>query len=181
MASRSSFGQFEFESQLISQSNFQNLSFTPDFNDLTNYGCLTARINVADRKLDLNITDCSEKHFIICRKVYFVKPSCSKNSAFKNQSPFSILLNPSSRLKYKQAIAYQKAEIIDMFKRIQMEQAYQSLLQSLWYSFIPCFDVRNITFSLSEMSLLRYCEWRGIPIDCSSIFTTFPTDQGLCC
>jgi hypothetical protein len=181
MASRSAFGQFKFESQIINRSNFENLIFTPDFHDLTNFGCLTARLNVSSKKLDLYITDCSERHIIICRKVDFIQPNCSEKSAFKKQSAFSLLLNPNSRLRYKQGVAYQKAEIMDMFKRIHMEKAYQSLFQTLWYSFIPCFDVRNITTSLSEMSLLRYCEWRGIPIDCSSIFTTFPTDQGLCC
>jgi len=36
-------------------------------------------------------------------------------------------------------------------------------------------------FSDGASSLLRYCEWKGIPISCSAIFTTFPTDQGMCC
>jgi len=47
---------------------------------------------------------------------------------------------------------------------------------------LPCFDIRNITaYSNGASALLRYCEWKGIPISCSAIFTTFPTDQGMCC
>jgi hypothetical protein len=30
-------------------------------------------------------------------------------------------------------------------------------------------------------SILRYCEWKGITISCSAIFTPHPTDQGMCC
>ena len=32
-----------------------------------------------------------------------------------------------------------------------------------------------------ERSILKYCEWKGEPISCASIFDTFPTDRGLCC
>jgi hypothetical protein len=32
-----------------------------------------------------------------------------------------------------------------------------------------------------EKSILRYCEWKGEPVPCSAIFTTFPTDKGMCC
>jgi hypothetical protein len=43
-------------------------------------------------------------------------------------------------------------------------------------------DYRNITaFSNGDSSLLRYCEWKGKPISCSAIFSTIPTDQGMCC
>lgn len=29
--------------------------------------------------------------------------------------------------------------------------------------------------------MLRYCEWKGVAIPCSKIFTKFPTDEGICC
>ena len=32
-----------------------------------------------------------------------------------------------------------------------------------------------------DSSVLKYCEWKGLTIPCSSIFTTHPTDRGLCC
>jgi len=32
-----------------------------------------------------------------------------------------------------------------------------------------------------ESSFLKYCSWKGIPIECAAIFTTFPTDSGVCC
>jgi amiloride-sensitive sodium channel len=33
----------------------------------------------------------------------------------------------------------------------------------------------------NDQSLLKYCEWKGLEIPCSEIFTSFPTDQGMCC
>ena len=155
--------------------------YKPDLNELTNHNCLTGKINDTSRKLELIITDCLEQHLIFCRKPFFAKPNCSEMSTFTNQSFFSILLNQDLKLKYQQAIAYKKAAIMDMIKRINMNDAHQSILKSLWYSSIPCFDIRNISEKKDDMSLLRYCEWKGVPISCSAIFTTFPTDNGLCC
>jgi hypothetical protein len=93
----------------------------------------------------------------------------------------SLLLNPDLKLKYKLSIAYQKAEKMDMFKRLHVKKAFKSIFKSLWYSYIPCYDVKNISSSLNELSLLKYCEWKGIRVACSAIFTQFPTDKGLCC
>ena len=32
-----------------------------------------------------------------------------------------------------------------------------------------------------EWSVLKECKWKGVKIPCSAIFTTFPTDRGMCC
>ncbi len=181
MATRSSFGQFQFELRVINKTNFPNFNFNSDYKDLTQHGCLTARFNNKSQELDILLTNCFEQHLIFCRKVHFVKPNCSKTVAFTNLTAFSIMLNTSLKLNYQQAIAYQKYEVIEMFKRLDLEKAYKSIYESLWYSFVPCFDVGNISQWFRDMSLIRYCEWRGIPVACSEIFTTFPTDKGLCC
>jgi len=177
MASRSSHGQFKLESQIINTSNFGSLSFTPDVNDLNNFACLTAKVDETSKTLNLHIRDCSEHHNIFCRTVLFTKPNCSKMSEFSKKDPFSILLKSDLKVQTQLAIAYQKAEIMEMIKRIDMTKAYQSFFQTLWYSNTPCFNVRNA----SKISFLKYCEWKGIPMSCSSIFTSFPTDQGVCC
>jgi len=182
MASRTSFGEFKFGSTLINETNFPSIYYhTQEFTDVSKHHCLTARTNETSKKLDLVLTNCMEQHLIFCRKVLFSKPNCSETAAFSNKPFYSMLLDKDLKLQYQQAITYKKAEIMDMVKRINMNEAYQSIFQSLWYSFIPCFDVRNVSRRVYEMSLLRYCEWKGMPISCSAIFTTFPTDQGLCC
>ena len=60
--------------------------------------------------------------------------------------------------------------------------AYNALFSNLWYSTLPCFDVQNITADRDlERSVLKYCEWKGLKISCAAIFTTYPTDKGMCC
>jgi hypothetical protein len=29
--------------------------------------------------------------------------------------------------------------------------------------------------------MIKQCMWKGMEIDCSAIFKTFPTDRGMCC
>jgi hypothetical protein len=29
--------------------------------------------------------------------------------------------------------------------------------------------------------MLKSCSWKGLSLPCSSIFTMFPTDRGMCC
>jgi hypothetical protein len=42
--------------------------------------------------------------------------------------------------------------------------------------------VEGVTSSSpGEHGLLKSCVWKGLKIPCSKIFTTFPTDQGMCC
>jgi amiloride-sensitive sodium channel len=56
-------------------------------------------------------------------------------------------------------------------------------MSTLWYGTLPCFDVKNLTTDSMDDpgSVIKYCEWKGIPISCSAIFSSFPTDQGICC
>ncbi len=114
----------------------------------------------------------------------FVKstPDCSRPSRFTSQSSFAVMLDPILKLQNKQAIAYKKAEMKEMMSRLNQKKAFTSIFATLWYASLPCFDVRNITASWNgDRSLLRYCEWKGIQISCSAIFTSFPTDKGMCC
>ena len=65
---------------------------------------------------------------------------------------------------------------------MDVAKSYKSLFEILWYSQLPCFDVRNITSEYKdEMSLIKRCYWKGRQINCASIFYTRPTDRGMCC
>jgi hypothetical protein len=39
----------------------------------------------------------------------------------------------------------------------------------------------TLTDVKGKNGLLKYCQWKGKEIPCSAIFTTFPTDKGMCC
>jgi len=186
MSTRQAFGTFDFETTDINKViiNYPSINFKQDRNEVSNFQCLTAKLNSTDEKvkLDLIITDCLEQHTVICRKVLFVKPDCKNISSFKNKNAFEIMLNPNLRMQSKLAKAYMIAEMTDIVERLNQRAAYQSIFKTLWFSSLPCFDIRNITaFSNGASALLQYCEWKGMPIACSAIFTTFPTDQGMCC
>ena len=59
---------------------------------------------------------------------------------------------------------------------------FEPLFQILWYSQLPCFDVKRITSLYNgQKGLLQKCQWKGVTIPCSAIFQTYPTDQGMCC
>ena len=38
----------------------------------------------------------------------------------------------------------------DTYKNINMDKSYQPLMELLWYSQLPCFDVVNVTTKINE-------------------------------
>ncbi len=59
---------------------------------------------------------------------------------------------------------------------------FEPLFKILWYSQLPCFDVKGVTSKFAgHRSLLKKCLWKGQKVACSAIFDTFPTDRGMCC
>jgi hypothetical protein len=186
LARRGQVGTFSFGTRSINLiiDNYPSINFQQDFNEESNFQCLTAKLNNRTKKFDLKITDCLERHTIICQKINFVKPKCAVSNSFRfgNKNPFSLLLDPATNKLNKLATAYKRAEITYILKWLDQSAAYQSIFKTVWYSALPCFDIRNITaYSNGASALLQYCEWKGIPISCSAIFTTFPTDLGMCC
>ena len=70
----------------------------------------------------------------------------------------------------------------EKFGSIDMEKSYKSLFELLWYSQMPCFDVKGLTSKAKdELSFLKKCFWKEKPISCNAIFNQRPTDEGMCC
>ena len=106
------------------------------------------------------------------------KPNCQSEAYFTNENTTDILFSRILRQKSERVVDWITSEISDILQRLDLSAAYKAIFQILWYSSLPCFDIRNITaYSNGASSLLQYCEWKGMPISCSAIFTTFPTDQ----
>ena len=65
---------------------------------------------------------------------------------------------------------------------MNLQASYRSLFAILWYSQLPCFDVKNITSNVpGKTSIIKKCFWKEREIDCPTIFKTMPTDRGMCC
>lgn len=93
-----------------------------------------------------------------------------------------MLLNPSLYNVQMKAIQTKRKYFKDMFVRLDQTVGYPGFFSSMWYSTLPCFDIKGVTAEEDgTRSLLRYCEWKGTPISCAAIFNTFPTDRGMCC
>ena len=175
---------FSFQTGLVS--DFDTVLIMP--NDFTrSFQCLIATHNSSDEIFYLMPEDCLKEHSIICKKAIFTQPKCSKTSLFKANTMIEILLDPDVALYFRQMVLYKKAELNTVIQKLDLRGAFESLFSTLWYSQLPCFDIINITSDSNQTSrdggssILRYCEWKGVPVSCSSIFTTFPTDQGMCC
>ena len=68
------------------------------------------------------------------------------------------------------------------FGALDMDKSYVALFELLWYSQMPCFDIKGLTSKAKdELSFLKKCFWKEKPISCNAIFNQRPTDQGMCC
>ena len=82
MANRVSFGNFKFYSTVINETNFPSINYRPDFKDLTNFNCLTGKINDTSKQLELLITDCLEQHLVFLSKTLFYETRLFRNVYF---------------------------------------------------------------------------------------------------
>ena len=113
----------------------------------------------------------------------FIAPLMSLNQkAQSNNTIFEFLLDPAIKGVHNAAAKIPINKFKSIYARLNKTVAFPGIFSILWYSTLPCFDVKGVTSSKDgEKSLLRYCTWKGIEIPCSAIFDTFPTDQGMCC
>ena len=94
----------------------------------------------------------------------------------------NMLLDPSKQSDKQSKVDDAVVQFDKDFGSLDLKKSFRNLVELLWYSQLPCFDLQNITSkNPDEMSLLKRCYWKGEPISCSSIFSTRPTDRGMCC
>lgn len=103
-------------------------------------------------------------------------------SGNQSLSLIDLQMNPDTKFILDNNSVSLKERIVESFRKINKGFGYEVFFASLWYTSLPCFDIENITSSKKgEKALLQKCSWKGLDIQCSSIFKTFPTDQGMCC
>ena len=92
------------------------------------------------------------------------------------------MLDPAESESRKQQIINERNNYNANFKGLDMNKAYQKLFEILWYTQLPCFDIKGITSKQKdETSILKRCYWKGHLTSCAEIFTAQPTDRGMCC
>ena len=94
----------------------------------------------------------------------------------------NLLLDPEKHSEREDMIVKARKEYDNNYGKMDLQKAYESLLEVLWYSQLPCFDVKGITsLKPDQMSFIKKCAWKGKDIPCPLIFKTIPTDKGMCC
>ena len=145
----------------------------------TNGSYYLATFNEPFDKLELATDEYMNSYAtIICQR----KLKCFNTSRSRNRDSLWLLRNIKSAFSdmFEQKIV----EVKEAFKRINMASSFKSIFSSLWYATLPCVAIDGISsggYGYMDTSVLKYCEWKGIPIDCASIFKPFPTDEGICC
>ena len=115
----------------------------------------------------------SSKALTVCRK----DPLLSTGIQTLN-----LMLDPSKTPERIETVQTAKENWYKKFGSLNFSQAYDKLFELLWYSRLPCVDVKNITSQeRDEMSVIKRCYWRSQLVDCASIFVTRSTDRGMCC
>ena len=94
----------------------------------------------------------------------------------------NLMLDPSKTSERNETVQNAKENWNRKFANLNFSQAYEKLFELLWYSRLPCFDVKDVTSKeRDEMSVIKRCYWRSQLVDCASVFVTRSTDRGMCC
>jgi len=99
-----------------------------------------------------------------------------------NMTCFEVLMDPTTHKETIENMFDNINYTRSIFKEVDFTAGFQTTFSALWRSKLPCFD----TISMSALNegargILKRCKWKGVDVPCSGIFTTFPTDRGMCC
>jgi len=124
------------------------------------------------------------KYFIL---IEYVKSSTTESKMERNEKPLNIQrldtsLDPTKEDERKNQIEVAVRSYNERFGSFDIEKSYQPLFELLWYSQMPCTDVKGLTSEVKdELSFIKKCYWKKKEIDCNAVFQKRPTDRGMCC
>ena len=107
-----------------------------------------------------------------------------KADTIKDQLDKIVDLLPEKSIvkQHNETFAVRKEQLLEIFNKDYVTKHFESHFRLLWYSSLPCFDIKGLTASVKgEKSVLKRCTWKGQLVSCSAIFTMVPTDSGMCC
>jgi len=182
------FRTFKNDSEFISRDYkfFKDVTITPDTFSLLKFpnqesdfslDCLAANLTATSEYITVFPVKCSSKianaYFCSCKYL-----ECGEKSV----EQMDMLFSPVFSDDMVNGIMTETNQVKKTIKNLDPTKAFESIFKTLWYSGLPCFDLINLTANNeSDRSILKYCEWKGLEIPCSEIFSTFPTDRGMCC
>ncbi|XP_071749968.1 uncharacterized protein [Lepeophtheirus salmonis] len=139
--------------------------------DTTNEGqCLM--ISMAEKSTIFK-SECDREANIISVKNL---PMCPYRKS--TEKPTNQLLLPEKAYYIGQYSGLVRKWIDTFFSDLNEDKAYNELFYLLWFDKMPCFDVSK---PIQKISFIKKCWWKKQEISCSSLFESFPIDEGLCC
>ena len=106
----------------------------------------------------------------------------SKDTRPENIQKLEVSIDPTKTEERQRLTNESIQRYEEEFGSLDMEKSYMAMFELLWYSQMPCFDVKDLTSQAKdELSFLKKCFWKDHPISCNAIFDQRPTDQGMCC
>ena len=170
------------------RTSFSLLDFLPSVGNELNGTYYSASFNQRTNKIELAPMTMEDKG-LICVKRF----TCFDTSRPAGKDTLRFLKYYDENDRRHQMVQQRIEEVQEAFSRIDLTNAYEAILSTLWYGSIPCSTVYGISGQGGDdgngsgggasftTAVLKYCQWQGIPIECAAIFTTFPTDSGVCC
>ena len=176
---------FNFGTQLgqgpdITEMDFSLLKMIEEEENTSDLNCLLAFINrnseyIAVRPVHCN-SNVANSYFCITDFL-----ECKKDK-YGLVEQLDLIFDPVFSEDQNYHITQQTNKVHDASRNFNLSPSFENLFSALWYSSMPCYDLKGLTAHFDkDSSFLKYCEWKGIPMKCSNIFTTFPTDIGMCC
>ena len=179
---------FKNGSQFISRDYqfYKDVTITPDTFSLLKFpnqdsdfalDCLAANLTATSEYISVFPVKCSSKiaNAYFCSCVYV---ECSIDSV----DQVDMLFDPVFAEDLVNGIMTETNEVEKTIISLDQTKTFDNIFKTLWYTGLPCFDSTNLTANNEDdRSILKYCEWKGLAIPCSAIFSTFPTDKGMCC
>jgi hypothetical protein len=99
-----------------------------------------------------------------------------------NIQRLELALDPSKeeeRQKQKEEAIHNYEE---SFGNMKLEKSYEPLFEMLWYSQLPCTDIKGVTSEVQdELSFIKKCYWKEREMNCNEVFQKRPTNHGMCC
>ena len=160
----------------ITEDTFSLLKFPNQEMDFS-LRCLAGNLTTTSEYITVFPVKCNTKiaNSYICTSAFL---QCHKNSV----EEMDLLFDPVFEQDLNNSVIIETNQVVKTFSNLDDTATFKNIFQTLWYTGLPCFDLSNLTANKEgDRSILKYCEWKGLKMPCSTIFTTFPTDRGMCC
>ena len=81
----------------------------------------------------------------------------SRNEGGVNLSKLELIYNPTKADGRKRLVTRARESVKETFSNMDLEKSYPALFEVLWYSQLPCFDVKDVTSKERDQYGLSVC------------------------